>query len=40
MAERVVRGKFPMYLTFELKGKEMDICEKSIPDAGKTSGKV
>lgn len=40
MPERVVRGKFPRYVTFELQGKEMDIWEKSIPDIGKNSGKV
>lgn len=29
-----------MCVTFELKGKEMDIWEKSIPGTGKTSAKV
>lgn len=40
MPESVVRGKFPMYVILELKGKVMDIWEKSLPDTSRTSGKV
>lgn len=36
----MVKESFPKLVTFELKGKEMDIWDKSLPDTGKASGKV